>query len=121
MTGTAVCDHACGDALTSVYHRAMANGVGLRLIEGADTVLRTLAVCGLDRLVPVYRTLGAALSATEPADSAGPPVRSTATADRSFPVGDVGVEMALLDADGVIVNASAWGEGGHGVAGSRSD
>lgn len=110
MTGTTVCDHACGDALTSVYHRAMANGVGLRLIGGVDTVLRTLAMCGLDRVVPVYRTLGAALSATEPADSAEPPVRSTAAAaDRSFPVGDVGVEMALQDADGVIVWVnSAW-------------
>ncbi len=109
MTGTTACDHACGDALTSVYHRAMAKGVGLRLIGGVDTVLRMLAVYGLDRVVPVYRTLGAALSATEPADSAEPPARSTAAAGRSFPVGDVGVEMALLDADGVIVWVnSAW-------------
>jgi anti-anti-sigma factor len=93
MTGTTGCDHTCGNALTSVYHRAMANGVGLRFIGGADTVLRTLAMCGLDRVVPVYRTLGAALSATEPADSADPPARSTAVAaDRSFPAGDAGVE-----------------------------
>jgi anti-anti-sigma factor len=94
MTGTTVCDHTCGNALTSVYHRAMANGVGLRLVGRVDTVLRTLAMCGLDRVVPVYRTLGAALSATEPAESADPPVRSTAAADRSFPVGD----KALLTA-----------------------
>ena len=110
MTGTTACDHACGDALTSVYHRAMANGVGLRLIVGVDTVLRTLAMSGLDRVIPVYRTLGAALSATDSAERAEPPVRSTAiAADHSFPVGGVGVEMALLDADGVIVWVnSAW-------------
>jgi PAS fold len=65
---------------------------------------------GLDRVIPVYRTLGAALFATEPADRARPPEPSTvAAADRGFPAGDVGVEMALLDADGVIVWVnSAW-------------
>jgi anti-anti-sigma factor len=111
MTGTTTCDHACGDALARVYQRAMANGVGLRLIAGVDTVLRTLAMSGLDRVVSVHRTLGAALSATEPADTAEPPadLPGTTAAERSFPIGDVGVEMALLDADGVIVWVnSAW-------------
>jgi anti-anti-sigma factor len=112
MTGTTTCDHACGNALTQVYQRAMANGVVLRLIAGVDTVLRTLAMCGLDRVVPVYKTLGAALTATEPADTVDPPVDPpgiTAKVERSFPVGDVGVEMALLDADGVIIWVnSAW-------------
>jgi anti-anti-sigma regulatory factor len=113
MTGTTTCDHACGNALTQVYQRVMANGVGLRLIAGVDTVLRTLAMCGLDRgVVPVYKTLGAALTATEPTDTVEPPVDPpgiTAKVERSFPVGDVGVEMALLDADGVIIWVnSAW-------------
>jgi anti-anti-sigma factor len=109
MTGTTACDHACGDALTSVYHRAMASGVGLRFIGGVDTVLRTLAMCGLDRVIPVYRTLGAALSATAAADRAGPPGPTTTATSPGFPAGDVGVEMALLDADGVIVWVnSAW-------------
>src|SRR6202012_5083787 len=115
MTGTTTCDHACGDALARVYQRAMANGVGLRLIAGVDTVLRTLAMSGLDRVVSVYRTLGAALSATEPADTAdtaalpADPPGPTAAPEPGFPVGDVGVEMALLDADGVIVWVnSAW-------------
>jgi anti-anti-sigma factor len=112
MTGTTTCDHSCGDALARVYQRAMANGVGLRLIAGVDTVLRTLTMSGLDRVVSVYRTLGAALAATEPADTAEPPADppgTTVAADRSFPVGDVAVEMALLDADGVIVWVnSAW-------------
>ena len=115
MTGTTTCDHACGDALARVYQRAMANGVGLRLIAGVDTVLRSLAMSGLDRVVSVYRTLGAALSATEPADTAdtaalpADPPGPTAAPEPGFPVGDVGVEMALLDADGVIVWVnSAW-------------
>lgn len=100
MTATTACDHACGDALARVYQRAMANGVGLRLIADVDTVLRMLAMSGLDRVVSVYRTLGAALSATELADTAELPGErrgTTMAPERSFPVGDVGVEMALLD------------------------
>jgi anti-anti-sigma factor len=113
MTGTTTCDHACGDALARVFQQTMARGIGLRLIANVDNVLRVLSMCGLDRVVPVCRTVGAALAATAPTNT--PPVpdtlQSTAAGpvDSGFPVGDTGVEIAVLDADGVIVWVnSAW-------------
>ncbi|HEX4257631.1 MAG TPA: STAS domain-containing protein [Streptosporangiaceae bacterium] len=113
MTGTTGCDYACGDALARVFQRAMARGIGLRLIANVDNVLRVLSMCGLDRVIPVCGTVGAALHATAPADtvpvSLAPQDRAAPSTDPGFPAGDVGVEIALLDADGVIVWVnSAW-------------
>jgi anti-anti-sigma factor len=113
MTDTVACDHACGDALARVFQRTMARGVDLRLIADADDVLRTLSMCGLDRVVPVCATVDAALAATVPADTPAEPYAPEGTAataeDARFPAGDVGVEMALLNAKGVIVWVnSAW-------------
>jgi anti-anti-sigma factor len=113
MTGTTMCDHHCGDALTWAFQRTMARGIELRLIANTESVLRVLAMCGLDRLVPVCGTAEGALAATAPADL--PPIprapggTAAASAVSRFPAGDVGVEIALLDAEGVIVWVnSAW-------------
>jgi anti-anti-sigma factor len=113
MTRTTGCDYACGDALGRVFQRAMARGIGLRLIANVDSVLRVLSMCGLDRVIPVCGTVGAALRATAPADtvpvSLALPDSAASATDPGFPAGDVGVEIALLDADGVIVWVnSAW-------------
>src|ERR1700743_3112802 len=113
MTGTTTCDFACGDALAKVFQRAMARGIELRLIANVDCVLRVLSMCGLDRVVPVRGTVGSALAVTAPAYFPAvlpAPARTRAALpDRPFPAGDTGVEIALLDAEGVIVWVnSAW-------------
>jgi anti-anti-sigma factor len=106
LTGTTSCDHACGDALARVFLRTMAKGIDLRLAASTDQVLHVLAMCGLDRVLPVYPTVDAALAATAPADRSPVPL---AGEDSAFPEGDVGVEIAVLDARGVIVWVnSAW-------------
>ena len=106
MTGTAECDHAGGDMVARVYHRAVACGTGLRLVATGEKVLRVLTLTGIDRLVPVYASVGAALAATAPGESAAPPARAGGTGP---PPADVGVEVALLDLNGVIVSVNdAW-------------
>lgn len=113
MTGTTTCDHACGDALAGVFQQTMARGIDLRLIANVDNVLRVLSMCGLDRVVPVCRTVGAALAVTAPTGTPATPHTpqgtAAAPADSRFPAGDTGVEIAVLDAEGVIVWVnSAW-------------
>jgi anti-anti-sigma factor len=113
MTATTMCDHHCGDALAWAFQRTMAKGIELRLIANTESVLRILAVCGLDRLVPVCGTAEGALAATAPAGIPPVPQAPEGTAAASvvsrFPADDVGVEIALLDAEGVIVWVnSAW-------------
>ena len=103
LTGTTICDHACGDALARVFLRTMARGIDLRLVACTDQVLRALSMSGLDRVLPVYRTVDAALAATDPAD--GSPVLP-AKEGTAFPEGDVGVEIALLGEDGKSAGAT---------------
>ena len=111
MTGTTACDFACGDALAQVFQWTMMRGIDLRLIAPSDSVRRVLSLCGLDRVVPVCDTVAAALTATAPSDEPVPPARGSRNAapDPPFPAGGTGTEIALLDADGVIVWVnSAW-------------
>jgi anti-anti-sigma factor len=119
LSGTTDCDHACGEALAQVYQRAMITGTDLRLVVGAGAVPRLLQITGLDRVVPVYGSMAAAIDATRPADTPPPPADAAAAdlaqwagdADRDLGPGsgDVGVEIALLDGDGVIVWVNhAW-------------
>jgi anti-anti-sigma factor len=63
LSRTASLDHAGADALTRVYQRALATGIPLRLVVTAQIVRRVIAISGLDRLVPVYPALDAALAA----------------------------------------------------------
>ena len=63
LTGTASCDYSGADALARAHHRAVVNGAVLRLVVTADVVRRVLSINGLDRRVPVYPDLDAALAA----------------------------------------------------------
>ena len=106
MTGTEACDHAGGSMLARVYQRAVLCGTELRLVTTDEKVRRVLTLTGVDRLVPVYASVGAALAATAPGESTAPPERTGAAGP---PPADVGVEVALLDRDGVIVSVNdAW-------------
>jgi anti-anti-sigma factor len=112
MSGTTDCDHACGEALARVYQRAMITGTDLRLIVSAGSVQRVLRMVGLDRVMPVYSSVAAAMAATIPVDTPPPLVSAPPApfARHAGPAGgDVGVEIALLDSDGVIVWVNhAW-------------
>ena len=62
------------------YQRALISGTQLRLVVTAPIVQRVLSVNGLDRLIPIYPSLEAAIAAGTPAppaapQAAGPPVR----------------------------------------------
>ena len=106
MTRTTACDHAGGGMLARVYQRAVVRGTELRLVATDEKVRRVLTLTGVDRLVPLYASVGAALAATAPGESAAPPARAGAAGP---PPADVGVEVALLDQDGVIVSVNdAW-------------
>ena len=106
MTRTAACDHAGGGMLARVYQRAVVRGTELRLVATDEKVRRVLTLTGVDRLVPLYASGGAALAATAPGERAAPPERTGAAGP---PPADVGVEVAMLDQDGVIVSVNdAW-------------
>ena len=106
MTRTAACDPAGGGMLARVYQRAVVRGTELRLVATDEKVRRVLTLTGVDRLVPLYASVAATLAATAPGESAAPPERTGAAGP---PPADVGVEVALLDQDGVIVSVNdAW-------------
>ena len=71
MTTTASCDYAGADAVGRAYQRAIVSGTQMRLIVTASIVRRVLSVNGLDRLIPVYPSLEAAVAAPVP-EGAGP-------------------------------------------------
>ena len=127
LSATVSCDHAGSDALARVYQRAVSSGTELRLVVTSEIVRRVLSVSGVDRLVSHYPSLESALAASAVPVSA----RTAGTAqagrtggphaaglphgvtgerpDRSGADPDVGVEVALLDRDGVIVSVNpAW-------------
>jgi len=106
MTRTEACDHAGGGMLARVYQRAVVRGTELRLVATDEKVRRVLTLTGVDRLVPLYASVAAALAATAPGERAAPPERTGAAGP---PPADVGVEVAMLDQDGVIVSVNdAW-------------
>ena len=124
LSATVSCDHAGSDALARVYQRAVSSGTELRLVVTSEIVRRVLTVSGVDRLVSHYPSLESALAASAVPVSA----RTAGTAqagrtggphaaglphgvtgerpDRSGADPDVGVEVALLDRDGVIVSVN---------------
>ena len=63
MSATAACDHAGLDALARAYQQAAVRRADLRLVATASAVRRLLAAQGLDRLVPVYSSVEAAVAA----------------------------------------------------------
>ena len=124
MTSTISCDLAGADAVARAYQRAVVSRTELRLVVTSPSVLRMLGMTGVGRLVPVYPSVAAALAARSPAASitvppsdavrardirrrhlTGAPRAAGLTVDeRPAFQADVGVEVALLDRDGVI----AW-------------
>lgn len=63
MTATGFCDCAGADALVRAHRRAVASDMQLRLVVTAQPVRRALSINGLDRLIPVYPSLEAAVAA----------------------------------------------------------
>ena len=63
MTATVACDYAGADAVVRAYRRAAVSGTQLRLVVTAPVVRRVLTVNGLDRLIPIYPWLEAAVAA----------------------------------------------------------
>jgi anti-sigma B factor antagonist len=66
MTAALSCDHTGADAVGRAYQRAVANGTQLRLVVTARIVRRVLGLNGLDRLIPIYPSLEAAITAGAP-------------------------------------------------------
>src|SRR6516162_9956604 len=66
MSATARCDYVGVDAVARACQRAEVCGAELRLVATAPAVRRLLAAEGLDRLVPVYSSVEAAITAGEP-------------------------------------------------------
>jgi PAS domain S-box-containing protein len=66
MSATAWCTHGCVDVLARACQRAVVCRAELRLVTTASAVRRLLAAHGLDRLVPVYSSVEAAVAAGEP-------------------------------------------------------
>ena len=117
MSGTISCDDSGADALARVHQRALASGTELRLVVSSEIVRRVLSVSGVDRLMSVYPSVEAALAATLPAQT-DLETRANRAAQARQAV-DVGVEVAQLDQNGVIVSVNdAWDafalmNGGH--------
>ena len=118
MTATISCDQAGADAVARANQRAVVSRTELRLVVTSGVILRLLGMTGVGRLVPVYPSVEAALAARSPVANGARPAAdgdktggsrrrrmagaSPGTSVR--PATDVGVEVALLDRDGVI----AW-------------
>jgi anti-anti-sigma factor len=66
MSVTVRCDHAGVEAVVRAYQRAAASQAELRLVICALDVRRLMSAEGLDRLVPVYASLEAALAGAAP-------------------------------------------------------
>ena len=73
MSATVWCDPAGVDAVARAYQRAVASQAELRLVICAPEVQRLMSAEGLDRLVPVYASLEAALTGAPDGPGAGDP------------------------------------------------
>lgn len=62
MSGTAFCDSSGVRSLVRAYRMAQANGTELRLVVPSAAVRRVLELMGVDELLGVYQTLGAAMA-----------------------------------------------------------
>jgi len=115
MTGTASSDHAGVEAIARACQRAGISGTQVRLAVTAPVVRRVLAIEGLDRLVPIYPTLEAAMAAgREPGwPRGGKAAISAATARSVTPavlwqlLDGLGDGLMLVAHDGTIVLVNA--------------
>jgi len=69
MTGTRFCNSSGISMLVMAHRQAAANDADLRLVVPSAAVLRALKLVRMDRLLPIYPSLGAALA---PAAAPGP-------------------------------------------------
>jgi anti-sigma B factor antagonist len=86
MTATRFCNSSGISMLVLAHRQAAANGAELRLVVPAAAVLRALKLVRMERLLPIYPSLDAALTpeaAPEPELLA--PVLAAAGAVASFP------------------------------------
>jgi anti-anti-sigma factor len=78
MSATAWCDYVGSDTVVRACQLAAVYRAGLRLVATAPAVKRLLAAEGLDRLVPVYSSLEAAITGEpagpDPPGDTAPPV-----------------------------------------------
>ena len=63
MSGTHFCDSAGLNVLVRAHQRAEAGGSEVRLVMSGADVLRIFVVTGIDRLIPIFASLGEALGA----------------------------------------------------------
>jgi anti-anti-sigma factor len=77
MSATAWCDYVGVDAVARACQRAAVCRAELRLVVTAPAVRRLLAAEGLDRLVPVYSSVEAAITAREPDDDLAPEIAAS--------------------------------------------
>ncbi len=66
MSATVRCDQAAADAVARAYLRTAADQVELRMVVAAPDVRSLMSAEGLDRLVPVYASLDAAMAGATP-------------------------------------------------------
>jgi anti-sigma B factor antagonist len=86
MTATVSCDYAGADAVARAYRRAAVSGTQLRLVVTAPIVRRVFTVNGLDRLIPIYPWLEAAVAGTESREAqAEPSIRAITPAGPKAP------------------------------------
>ncbi len=57
MSGTAWCDWAGTGVIASVFARAAAAGIELRLVVRDESMRRVLSLNGIDRIMPIYRDM----------------------------------------------------------------
>jgi anti-sigma B factor antagonist len=69
MSATTFCDSAGLNALVRAFKRATASGAGMRLVVSAPSVLRVLAITGVDHLIDTYPSVAVAMGS---ADQSGP-------------------------------------------------
>ena len=103
MTATVSCDHAGADAVVRAYRRAVVNGIQLGLVVTAQIVRRVLSINGLDRLIPIYPCLEAAVAAGAPTPVI--PVAPGAVGPRNWS-GSAAITAAVL---GELIDALADG------------
>jgi anti-sigma B factor antagonist len=61
MSETTFCDSAGVDQLVQAHRQAVAAGGEVRLVVGTTSVMRVLAIIGVDRVVPVFTSLDEAV------------------------------------------------------------
>lgn len=109
MSATAWCDYVGIDTVARACQRAVICRAELRLVATAPAVRRLLTAEGLDRLVPVYSSVVAAITAGEPDDPALPIAASRSAARPQDEPGQAPLNEAVLRqlidalADGIVL------------------